>query len=368
MRLGRSLMHQPFFSLVGASLSVFVAGCASSPATVVSWPSFGDDERLTKALEVSKRRCEADMTLGVNYPWLHFGADFGGLKAWSQGGVAREIDRHRERLKVAASVGAKAIRWWIFPDLRGDGVTFDARGELVGVSPTALNDVAASLDLLDELGLDAQLCVFSFDGFRPDRTEASVRIRSLAPYVAEAPKRAALIGKVIAPLVETVASHRHARRVTTWEIINEPEWAIEGVVDGSPEPTRPMADLTHVSHTAMKAFIQEAAAAIRRRVQTPVAIGVARERWSDWWADTSVDELSVHLYEGPTFDRGARPRVTSVGEIPIRGATGVHFVSDARRARTEGVRRLFAWRLESLEPAQVDEMRNALGAVCDGLL
>ena len=88
--------------------------------------------------------------LGTNYAWRHFGADFGGLAAWGQKGVALEPGVHAAHLKRMRASGASLVRWWVFPDFRGDGVTIDAAGEARGLGGTAEADLQKALELAAE--------------------------------------------------------------------------------------------------------------------------------------------------------------------------------------------------------------------------
>jgi hypothetical protein len=64
---------------------------------------------------------------GVNYAGHHFGANFGGASSLNQKGVSGNPSIERE-LADMKERGADTIRWWIFPDFRGDGVVFDSQG------------------------------------------------------------------------------------------------------------------------------------------------------------------------------------------------------------------------------------------------
>lgn len=63
---------------------------------------------------------------GVNYAWNNFAGDFGGISKWSLKGVSAAPTVHETKLKDMRAHGANVIRWWMFPEFRGDGVKFDS--------------------------------------------------------------------------------------------------------------------------------------------------------------------------------------------------------------------------------------------------
>ena len=66
--------------------------------------------------------------LGVNYPYYHYGNDFGG-NVWGSYGVHdpttnAEVDADFERM---SAMGIRTVRWFVFADGRA-GITYDAAG------------------------------------------------------------------------------------------------------------------------------------------------------------------------------------------------------------------------------------------------
>src|SRR5262249_18031106 len=62
---------------------------------------------------------------GVNYAWEIYGGDFGGISRWNQAGVAGNVGAVSSRLGDMAAHGVDVVRWWVWPDFRGNGVQFD---------------------------------------------------------------------------------------------------------------------------------------------------------------------------------------------------------------------------------------------------
>ena len=89
-------------------------------------------------------------------------------------------------LTAMKAAGASLIRWWVFPDFRGDGVTFDASDDPTGLSATALADVAKALELAQQADVYLVPTIFSFDAFRPKATMEGVTKVTLAVTVGNA--------------------------------------------------------------------------------------------------------------------------------------------------------------------------------------
>jgi hypothetical protein len=243
--------------------------------------------------------CEKRFALGVNYAWHNFSTDFGGLAAWSQKGVASDPTTYDADLAKMKAAGVSVVRWWMFPDFRGDGITFDASGNPSGVTANALADLDQALALAEKNGVYLVLTLFSFDGFNPDQTNSGVLIRSIAPMVVDSTRRATLMSKVVTPVAKAAASSAHAAHLLGWDVINEPEWAVSptGNAPGGQDFT-PNAGLTAVTLAQMKSLINDTLAVLA--AETPTALksaGWAAAKWSWAFSDvTGVDFNQPHIY------------------------------------------------------------------------
>jgi hypothetical protein len=191
--------------------------------------------------------CKRRFALGINYAWRSFGADFGGLEAWDIPSVSQSPAGYGSDLEAMKQNGASVIRWWLFPDFRGDGVEFDAADEPTGISARTKADIDKALELAAQNDLYLVPTIFSFDGFRPTTTSDGVKIRSLSGLVSSAGARAKLVAQVVKPLAQAAAQSAHAERLIGWDIINEPEWAIQQTGQGGGQDFSPNPELTAVS-------------------------------------------------------------------------------------------------------------------------
>lgn len=205
------------------------------------------------------------MRVGINYPWLHCGWDFGPEPPGYGPRIARE--ELRADLTRLAQAGVRIVRWFVLADGFSYGTGAEApqreRGRFrfaatAKLAPAFLDDFSALLALCAELELQLLPVLidhqFAFPGL--DRWSEDARTLELwerAPRKAEKPSlrllrarerasrlpagyvkggRADVLSDVqvmrrffnnaLLPLLET--SKRHAQAIYAWELINEPEW------------------------------------------------------------------------------------------------------------------------------------------------
>ncbi len=238
---------------------------------------------------------------GINYAWHHFGGDFGGIAAWGQQGVSANREVYREELHRMRSHGARAVRWWMLPELRGEGVILDALGDVMGLGPHTLLDVEAALQIADEVDMDVMFTQFSFDNFRRTRlAEPAVTITGLAPLVIEASRRKQLIETVVRPLARAIAQSACAARMVSWDVMNEPEWALKPGpgVNGDPSFRTGTNVDDPVTHAQMSVFLADVISVLRDETPgVPISVGSAATVWSHAWRSLDTDYHQFHIYD-----------------------------------------------------------------------
>jgi hypothetical protein len=271
---------------------------------------------------------------GVNYAWHTFGADFGGNKSWNQPGVSGEPAVATELAAMAAG-GVQVIRWWLWPDFRGDAVTFDASDTPTGLGGTAVADLTRALELAEQHDLYLMLTIFSFDNFRATRMESSLKVRGITPIVTDDAKRRALMDTVVAPLARAVAASPNAKRMIAWDMINEPEWAISGAsLYGGDPAFDPQSDLATVSHAQMETFLRDTLQTLRANSKASITVGATAFKWRNAWSKLDLDFHQFHMYDWvnmywaydkPPMSYGLDDKPVVMGEFPVSGLTGVPY-------------------------------------------
>src|SRR5262249_32634849 len=93
--------------------------------------------------------------LGVNYPWVNYGQDFG-RSPWGHSGVSSSATRQvvAADFEHIRTTGIKLVRWFLLCDGRS-GLLL-SNGIPTGPDDKFLDDVSAALDLAQQSGL--QIC------------------------------------------------------------------------------------------------------------------------------------------------------------------------------------------------------------------
>jgi hypothetical protein len=183
------------------------------------------------------------LLVGINYPWIDYGWDFGDppaawvnaqyLPAW------REQKRKRlvEDFTRFADHGLFAVRWFILPDgtnygtgkeapqKKGGKWTFDPLPPQHEFHQRLVEDFEFALETCEKLRLQFVPSLIDFHwcyyGTVADAASNIVK-GGRADIINDPAKREAFFDAVLEPLLE--ASLRHPQTIYAWELINEPEW------------------------------------------------------------------------------------------------------------------------------------------------
>lgn len=227
--------------------------------------------------------------LGVNYPWVRYGQDFGRAQgSWlgvSHPDTKRIVGQDFELIRAS---GASVVRWFLLAD--GRGGFLDQDGIPTGPDDKLLADIAAALALAETNQL--RICFPLIDYLwmqesQPDNATGAVTTR--ADTVKFAAGREALLECVLIPLFEEFRAHP---ALFAWEIANEPEWGILEF-EAAPQAAVPLPDF--------RAFSLEVADAAHEYAKVPVTLGAARLLWLHAWGDLGLDLYQAHYY--PLIER-----------------------------------------------------------------
>jgi hypothetical protein len=222
--------------------------------------------------------------------------------------------------------GVDVIRWWMHPYFTGGGVTFNG-GSPTGLGGTEVADITAALALAAEVGVYLKLTLFSFDNFRADAMSG----HSLKAMIEGATTRKALMDNVVRPIARAVAASPNAARMISWDVINEPEWAISGSDGKGDQAFDPNPELQSVTFSVMETFVREVVMALKAESPAPITVGQAAIKWSRAFTAVGLDYYDMHYYGwvdeyfpigGKSLaDYGLGDKPVVVGEFPLQGWT-----------------------------------------------
>jgi hypothetical protein len=313
--------------------------------------------------------CEKRFMYGVNYAWLNFAGDFGGISAWGQAGVAADSATHLQNLQDMRAHGASVIRWWVFPDFRSDGIIFDIEDSPTALGGTTVADVNKALELAEQAGVHLMFTIFSFDNFDPSATVDGVWVPGIHPMIQSATKRAALLQNVVRPLALAVKQSPHAHRMIAWDVINEPEWAMTGPSPYGDEDYTPTAGLETLTHAGMEAFVGDVIGVLRNVSDTPlVSVGSAAVKWAHAWKNVDTDFHHFHMYKWindwwpytltpAQLDLADKPLV--IGELPMGDLdTGIPYSTVIGSWWDHGYAGAMSWQYNEATAAGLDAVKT----------
>jgi hypothetical protein len=225
--------------------------------------------------------------LGVNYPWRNYGGDFG-ENAWGRYGVASDLEPFDDDFRVLADAGVEVVRWFVFTDGRASP-EFDADGVPTGLDEAAWEDLDAAVDLAEAHGLLLVPVLLDFHWFAPAEDLSGVQMGGRGGVMADPEMRAALVDNAVLPVLQRYGD---SPGILAWDVINEPEWAMDGLGEESLGGSIPAADV--------QAFVSAVAELVATETEHGVTVGSAGARHlPTYWWESELDLLQLHWYGGP---------------------------------------------------------------------
>ena len=207
------------------------------------------------------------MLVGINYPWINYGWDFGdpppawvappALASW------REEKRRRIRADVQAiaTTGVSVLRWFVLADGTNYGTGEAAPQRDAFTGRWTFQPLPASHPFYRQLGDDFEFVLQTFAAIGIKLLPSLIDFHWCAPAIVadartgivksgradvllDASARDAFLDNVLEPLL--AMSLRYPETIYAWELINEPEWVtsssiVQPAAEGS-IPTRIVQD------------------------------------------------------------------------------------------------------------------------------
>lgn len=224
--------------------------------------------------------------LGVNYPWLNYGHDFG-TTAWGHDGVStdksrKQIDSDFAYLK---SQGVHVVRWFLFGDCRA-APEFDANGRITGFDKYFLLDLDAALAIARKYDIYLVLVLFDFHLADNAKNVSGVQLGGRSQVIADPATRKSFLNNALKPLLQRYGRNRN---IIAWEVMNEPEGAM--AIPGGKWVGE------SVSAAAMQSFVNDVVSYIHTYSSQHATVGSASRRWLHYWTSSKLDFYQYHYYD-----------------------------------------------------------------------
>jgi hypothetical protein len=201
---------------------------------------------------------------GVNMPWYNWQCDFG---CGTNSGVTNSSVKSAIAAKFGQlqAAGVHTVRWWVFP---GDPwqITRDGNGAPTGLNSQIWPDFDAALQLADQYDL-----YFSFTLF-------ATPMDLSANWINDPTQRQELADV----LGELFAHYANNPRIISWEIFNEPEYAMWN---------------NQVSTPNMQALVAAIAASVHANSSAYASVGSAMLDGLSFWTGVGLDYYTAHWYD-----------------------------------------------------------------------
>lgn len=228
----------------------------------------------------------ASFSLGVNYPWLHYGHDFGDT-AWGHDGASsaaskQEIETDFAYLKAQ---GVGVVRWFLFADCRA-APEFDASGNVTGLDEHFFPDFDTALAAAEKHDVHLIPVLLDFHLADEAKDSGGVQTGGRATMITDSAKRKAFLDIALRPLLERYGK---SKSIIAWDVMNEPEGAMD--IDGGRWVKEAVAP------EAMKLFVNEAVQCIHTYSSQQATLGSASRGMLSNWTGCGLDLYQFHYYD-----------------------------------------------------------------------
>lgn len=271
--------------------------------------------------------------VGVNLPWIGYGTDVGASRWFPLGGLNQQpqalalLDR---TLAAIALDGVSLVRVFLLCDARS-GVRFDAHGVPIGIDEAVLTDINALTTAARRHHIGLMPVLVDFQLCRPSKVVDGVQIGGRSRLITNPDARAALIDRVLRPIVERYGDND---AIVAWDVMNEPEWCLRSGLFRK----------TAVPFDALQQFLGGAVDCVRHAARQPVTIGCAGTWRLDLVTPLDLDFYQVHWYDRfgwkalvrPVEELGLGDHPVILGEFAGRSTNIAAVLSAAKAAGYEG--------------------------------
>lgn len=234
---------------------------------------------------------EQRFLFGANYPWHNYGHDFG-ENAWGHDGVSAQRNEIEADFDNLSAMGIQVVRWFVFAD-GAAAPDFAADGSVSGLDDEVYNDLDAALKIAQTRNIRLILVLLDFEWLGQPQEVNGVIKGGHADVITDIAKRDTFYQQALLPLLDQYGQNPY---ILAWEVMNEPEWAIDDPDIHTDMP------LVRIPLDTMQDFISETTEFIHKNAHQWVTLGSASRRWWGLWEHAGLDLCQFHHYNWTETD------------------------------------------------------------------
>ncbi len=221
---------------------------------------------------------------GNNYAWWNYGTDFG------TGGFGKYTNFSQISSDFATmnQQQVKVVRWFLFADGRYSP-EFSSAGAVTGLDGQFFADIDTALQIAHNNHVYLIFDLIDFLMWTSPQTSGSVTGGGHSALVTDASVQQSYLDNALKPLLQHIAASPYRAQVLAYDIVNEPEYAINEIRGGG----LPLAQV--------QTFVQNCASYIHQYGGGAYAtLGSGTPSWVGYWKGMGLDFYQIHYY--PNFD------------------------------------------------------------------
>ncbi|HEY9772699.1 MAG TPA: hypothetical protein V6C81_02695 [Planktothrix sp.] len=274
--------------------------------------------------------------VGVNYPWVSYGSDFGD-SYWGHVGVsdpatAAVVEHDFADLE---SQHITVVRWFLWANGHA-GLTFAKDGSVSGLDKDFFADMNEALEIAARHNIRIVFVLLDFKFFEgPQFGDFGNNWGGHAAVVSNAKIHMSFLNNAVRPLMQ---QYGKSPVIAAWEVINEPELELGFSVQNGRQSFSP---------GEMKDFVASVAHIVHRYADQPVTVGSLSRNLLWLWQGVGLDFYEAHSYPYTSFLEPVKmplplDRPTLLGEFPTKNGR-MSVAGYLNQAVQDGYQGAFPW-------------------------
>jgi hypothetical protein len=200
-----------------------------------------------------------------------------------------ELERDFQAIKSLTDGKLSVARVFIFADGRA-APEFANDGSVTEFDKFFYQDFDELVSIAARNGIMLMPVLLDFLWCDRAKEVSRVQLGGHSDIIKNLSKRRTFLDRALKPLLQRYGTNP---TIFAWDIINEPEWVMEGVPEEIPEGLDP----EFVTVQQMRDFVKACAEYVHRYTSHRATVGSARQMWLRYWRGLGLDLYQFHWYD-----------------------------------------------------------------------